>query len=126
MEFTLTGRLEAALRQNEPLWEILERFDEVALPDGWLVAGAVAQTIWNLACGKPAAFGIKDVDLVYFDERDLSLAVETGHERRLRALRCLEWVVLCSYLQLKRCHDGQKQVLIYQDDQPVRRVADCR
>jgi hypothetical protein len=32
--------LEIALRQNMWLGEILERFEEVALPDTWLVAGA--------------------------------------------------------------------------------------
>ena len=29
------------------LEEILGRFDEIALPDSWLVAGGIAQTIWN-------------------------------------------------------------------------------
>jgi uncharacterized protein len=61
--------LEIALRQNKWLREILERFEEVALPDGWLVAGCIAQTIWNLGYGQPAEFGLKDVDLIYFDEQ---------------------------------------------------------
>src|SRR5580704_17633427 len=42
--------LEIALRQNMWLGEILERFEEIALPDSWLVAGCIAQTIWNLRC----------------------------------------------------------------------------
>ena len=37
--------LEIALRQNKWLGEILERFEEVTLPDSWLVAGCIAQTI---------------------------------------------------------------------------------
>ncbi len=77
-------RLEAALRQNEWVWEILTRFDEVALPDGWLVAGCIAQTVWNLAFGQPAEFGIKDIDLIYFDAADLSAKAEADHNRRLR------------------------------------------
>ena len=56
--------LEAALRRNKWLWEILERFNEVGLPDCWLVAGSIAQTVWNLACGRSAEFGVKDVDLL--------------------------------------------------------------
>jgi uncharacterized protein len=80
------GRLEAALAQNHPLSEILASFDEIGLPDSWLVAGAVAQTVWNLAFGKPAELGIKDVDLVYFDAQDLSAAAEAAHEARLRQL----------------------------------------
>jgi uncharacterized protein len=78
--------LEIALRQNHWIAEILERFDDIALPDAWLVAGSIAQTIWNLRCGQPAEQGIKDVDLIYFDSQDLLLNAELGHERRLRDL----------------------------------------
>ena len=77
---------EIALRQNKWLGEILERFEEIVLPDSWLVAGCIAQTIWNLGCGQPAEFGLKDVDLMYFDEQDLSFEAEASHERRLRDL----------------------------------------
>ena len=79
-------QLEAALAQNRSISELLARFDEVGLPDAWLVAGAIAQTVWNLAFGKPAESGIKDVDLVYFDAHDLSPQTEAAHERRLRDL----------------------------------------
>jgi hypothetical protein len=78
--------LEIALRQNMWLREVLERFEEIVLPDSWLVAGAIAQTIWNLRCEQPAEFGLKDVDLIYFDEQDLSFEAEASHERRLRDL----------------------------------------
>jgi uncharacterized protein len=80
----LVQRLAAALRQNRSLWQILCRFDEIALPDAWLVAGAVAQTVWNLSLGRPAEHGIKDVDLVYFDATDFSLEAEVAQEQRLR------------------------------------------
>src|SRR5205085_678791 len=78
------GHLEAALAQNGSMSEFLSRFDEIALPGAWLVAGAIAQTVWNLAFGKPAELGIKDVDLVYFDADDLSPETEAAHEHRLR------------------------------------------
>ena len=80
------NELHVFLRQNRCVADILERFDEIALPDAWLVAGCIAQTIWNLACGQPAELGIKDVDLIYFDDQDLSPGAEAGHERRLRNL----------------------------------------
>jgi hypothetical protein len=80
------NELHVALRQNQCLADILERFDDIALPDAWLVAGCIAQTIWNLACGQPAELGIKDVDLIYFDAEDISVEAEAGHERRLRDL----------------------------------------
>jgi uncharacterized protein len=80
------NNLRVALAQNHWLDEILGRFDEIALPDSWLVAGCIAQTIWNLRCRQPAEFGLKDVDLIYFDQRDLSAETEASHERRLRDL----------------------------------------
>src|ERR1700746_1629297 len=74
----LLKSLEVALGQNKWLAEILERFEEIALPDCWLAAGSIAQTIWNLSCGQPAELGLKDVDLIYFDDRDLSFETEAG------------------------------------------------
>jgi uncharacterized protein len=82
----LLDDLEVALEQNKWLREILERFEEIALPDSWLVAGSIAQTIWNLGCGRSAELGLKDVDLIYFDDQDLSFDAEASHERRLRDL----------------------------------------
>jgi uncharacterized protein len=86
MGLVSANELHVSLLQNECLADILERFDEIALPDAWLVVGFIAQTIWNLACGQPAELGIKDVDLIYFDEQDLSLGAEAGHQRRFRNL----------------------------------------
>jgi len=80
----VTARLEAAVRGNPWLAAILDRFDAIALPDAWLVAGAIAQTIWNQAARRAPEAGIKDVDLVYFDAADLSAEAEAAHERRLR------------------------------------------
>ena len=77
-------RLEAAVAQNRSLAELLARFDEIGLPDGWVVAGAIAQTVWNLAFGNAAELGVKDVDLVYFDTQDLSPEAEAAQERRKR------------------------------------------
>jgi uncharacterized protein len=76
--------LEAALRRHEALWQIIGSFEDIALPDCWLVAGAVAQTVWNDRLGLPPRSGIKDADIVYFDAADLSAAAETRAEARLR------------------------------------------
>jgi uncharacterized protein len=82
----MTERLEVAVARNRSLSELLARFDDIGLSDGWLVAGAIAQTVWNMAFQKPAESGVKDVDLVYFDADDLSAESEAAHERRLRDL----------------------------------------
>ena len=65
---------------------MLERWDQVALSDGWLIAGAVAQTYWNAAHDLPAGHGIKDVDIAYFDASDLSAAAEEAQAARVGTL----------------------------------------
>ncbi|MDO6386889.1 nucleotidyltransferase family protein [Uliginosibacterium sp. 31-12] len=57
---------------------ILDRWNALALPDAWLVAGCLFQTVWNLQAGHVPESNIKDYDLFYFDPSDLS---ETGELR---------------------------------------------
>lgn len=64
---------------------ILERWPALALPDGWLVAGCLFQTVWNLKSGLPASARIKDYDLFYFDAGDLSEAGERRVQARVEA-----------------------------------------
>lgn len=73
------------LRGNPDLAALLDGWAAVALPDAWLVAGCLAQTVWNARFRLPPTHGIGDIDLVYFDPADLSAATEAGHEVRLRA-----------------------------------------
>jgi hypothetical protein len=54
---------------------ILERFPKMGLKDWWLTSGCLVQTVWNMRCGRPAAEGINDYDIVYFSE-DLSPEAE--------------------------------------------------
>jgi hypothetical protein len=51
---------------------ILSRWAKLELPNAWLVAGCLFQTVWNLQSGQAAEAGIKDYDLFYFDPSDLS------------------------------------------------------
>lgn len=79
-------RLFEMLSQNPILKEILTRFDEVSLPNAYLVAGCVSQTIWNITLGRDPTENISDIDIIYFDDIDLSGESEEHHETRLRAL----------------------------------------
>lgn len=72
------------LAGNPALSAILRAWPKIALPDGWLVAGAVAQTVWNYRLGLAPDYGLKDIDLVYFDDTDLSAESEHCHEERIR------------------------------------------
>lgn len=65
-------RFIADILKNRNNRAILERWQALALPDGWLVAGCLFQTVWNLRSGRAPEAGIKDYDLFYFDATDTS------------------------------------------------------
>ena len=69
---TAADRLVDHLRGSAVLWECLERLADLGLPDCYLSAGCVAQTVWNAAHDKPPAADISDYDVVYFDAADLT------------------------------------------------------
>jgi uncharacterized protein len=62
---------------------ILQAWDALGLDDGWLVAGCLFQTVWNLQAGRAPGEGIKDYDLFYFDPTDLSAAAEARVQQRV-------------------------------------------
>jgi len=64
---------------------ILERLPGLELPDAWLVAGCLFQTVWNLRSGRAPTAGIKDYDLFYFDAADLSARAEMAVQARVDA-----------------------------------------
>jgi uncharacterized protein len=74
----MTNRFFDDLLSNPINRIILERWDALALPDCWLVAGCLFQTVWNKQSGQPPQANIKDYDLFYFDASDLS---ETGEKK---------------------------------------------
>ncbi|KQR67726.1 hypothetical protein ASF92_18825 [Pedobacter sp. Leaf176] len=59
--------LKAILFQNEVLKSVFEKAAELNLPNWYLGAGAIAQTVWNYKNGFDLDHGIKDYDLAYFD-----------------------------------------------------------
>lgn len=48
--------------------EIARRLPELGLSQCMLTAGCLFQAVWNHQSGRPAAWGIKDYDVFYFDE----------------------------------------------------------
>ncbi|MBB5203414.1 hypothetical protein HNQ51_000707 [Inhella inkyongensis] len=65
---------------------ILDAWPVLDLPDAWLVAGCLFQTIWNLQAGRRPESDIKDYDLFYFDAADLSESGEQAIQERVQAL----------------------------------------
>ncbi|MDN3023811.1 nucleotidyltransferase family protein [Streptomyces sp. S.PB5] len=64
------------LSRNEVLLEVLDRTASLELPGWYLTAGCLFQTVWNVVTDRPPAHGIKDYDVFYFDDRDLSWEAE--------------------------------------------------
>ena len=75
----------AAILRNPVNSEILRRLPGLGLPDCWLVAGCLFQTVWNLRSSRPPGDGIKDYDIFYFDGTDLSWEAEDRVIRRVSA-----------------------------------------
>ena len=68
----------------EPLLiEVLYGLRDEALPDWLLVAGAIYNSVWNRLTERPRLTGIRDIDVFYFDDRDLSYEAEDVVIRRL-------------------------------------------
>lgn len=63
---------------------ILRRLPDLDLPDSWLVAGCLFQTVWNLRTARPPMDGIRDYDIFYFDAADLSQDAESAAAARVQ------------------------------------------
>ncbi len=73
---TKTEQLLEILEKNKSVQEILERAGELKMPNWYLGAGGITQTVWNVKHGFCPECGIKDYDLVYYDASDTSYEAE--------------------------------------------------
>lgn len=62
---------------------IIDELHRLALPDAWLVAGCLAQTVWNVLTDRAIDHGIADYDVFYFDP-DTSWETEDAVIRTLQ------------------------------------------
>lgn len=75
----LDGQLEAlreTLSRNDVLMEVLARTATMELPGWYVTAGCLFQTVWNVVTDRPPTHGIRDYDVFYFDDHDLSWEAE--------------------------------------------------
>ena len=70
------GALREVLSRNDVLVEVLARTATLDLPGWYLTAGCLFQTVWNVVTDRPPTHGIKDYDVFYFDDGDLSWEAE--------------------------------------------------
>jgi uncharacterized protein len=89
----LEERLRSIIHADAEFMAFLTTARNLGLPQWRLVAGSIYQTVWNKLIGKPPRTGIKDWDLVYFDDSDLSWDAEDLVIQRAEAVFAGRWPV---------------------------------
>ncbi|MEL7499095.1 MAG: nucleotidyltransferase family protein [Planctomycetota bacterium] len=75
--------LQSMLVNNEQLYHVIQHAAELDLPQWYVGAGAICQTVWNQHHGFDPAYGIKDIDLVYFDSDNQTAQQERDIQKRV-------------------------------------------
>lgn len=83
MQSLSSDNLVALATENPSNRALLALLPTLDLPQCMLTAGCLFQTLWNLQAGQPPDWGIKDYDVIYFDE-DLSWEAEDRAIARVR------------------------------------------
>jgi hypothetical protein len=74
------------VRANAINAALLERLKPLSLPQCHLAAGCLFQTVWNYRSGAQLTAQIKDYDVFYFDDTDLSWEAENAVIARVNAV----------------------------------------
>ena len=61
------------LEQNTELMDILDYVYKLELPNYYIAAGSIFQTILNYYDKKPLNYGIRDIDIIYYNKNDISV-----------------------------------------------------
>lgn len=72
------------VEKNEVVNLILNQAAQIGLPNWYLGAGCITQTVWNALSNRPLLEGIKDADLVFFDASDISEEAESRLGQRAK------------------------------------------
>ncbi|KKS15846.1 MAG: hypothetical protein UU71_C0013G0035 [Parcubacteria group bacterium GW2011_GWB1_41_6] len=79
-------RLKEILENSENIKKILNRALSLQMPNWYLGAGCIAQTVWNSLHNFDSDTGINDFDLVYYDAEDISYESEDIYIRKSKEL----------------------------------------
>jgi uncharacterized protein len=72
------------VQNSTSLMTTLRTARSIDLPDWWLVSGAIYNQVWNALTGRPELYGVKDIDLFYFDA-DTTYEAEDIIVKRVKA-----------------------------------------
>lgn len=74
------------IRNDEKMMEILRVVRSLHLPDWWICAGFVRAKIWDTLHGYSDRTQTPDVDVIYFDEKQINESIEKSLEARLHSI----------------------------------------
>ena len=63
--------LENIIMSSKTINIAIERAKLLDIENYYIGAGCIAQTVWNYLFNNPLEYGIKDIDFVYFDDKNL-------------------------------------------------------
>lgn len=61
------------IKKNKELMDMLDYISTLQLPNFYIAAGSVFQTIWNYYDKKDLNYGIKDLDIIYYNAKNLNV-----------------------------------------------------
>lgn len=79
-------QLEQIILANPLLNTALYRMESLGISNYYIGAGCVTQTVWNHLTEQPLMTGIKDLDIVYFDDFNTSEEAESKMVNRIKSL----------------------------------------
>lgn len=50
------------------LYDLMNLLDDSIIPNHYIAAGSIAQSVWNATMGFAPEYGIHDIDIIYFDQ----------------------------------------------------------
>lgn len=86
MTINYEKRLITIVRNQDWLMNILKAVRNLELPDWYIAAGAIRNTVWSKLHNYSDNIKLNDIDVVYFDSKDLTTAKEKETETRLSKL----------------------------------------
>lgn len=72
------------LKQNKDLMMFLDYITDLNLPNCYIAAGSIYQTIWNYYDNKDLNYEIKDIDIIYYDKDDLSVKKDLVYYQEIK------------------------------------------
>ncbi len=94
MHHDLEVELVRLVRRTAWMMQALGTVRSLGLPEWCIGAGALRTIVWDAVHGYPITSTLRDIDVAYFDIRDISQARDDGYAVRLRRLEPnLPWEV---------------------------------